>query len=294
MTFPELYRNPSKPVISFEIFPPKTPEGKGNLLSSLEVLAKLSPGFISVTYGAMGSTRGNSFEIASHIKDKLKIETASHLTCVGSSSAEIDLILKNLRERGIENIVALRGDPPDNRKKFTTAHGGYSHANELVEHIRGFESENRNGRFGVAVAGYPEKHIEAPSLEKDIENLAKKIHAGADTIITQLFYDNRFYFDYVKKVRRAGLENPVIPGLMPILSMRQVLKITSMCGTTVPESIMKRLEECERKNGDIGQVAIDICAEQAENLLSEGVPGIHFYVLNRASYVKSVLKRLGL
>lgn len=294
MNFSELYKNPSKPVISFEIFPPKTPGGKENLLRALEVLAKLSPGFISVTYGAMGSTRRNSFEIASHIKDRLGVETASHLTCVGSSRAEIDLILKNLRERCIENIVALRGDPPENQEPFTAAPGGYSHANELVEHIRGFERENRGGRFGVAVAGYPEKHIESPSFEEDIKNLSKKICAGADTIITQLFYDNRFYFDYVKKVRSAGIEKPVIPGLMPILSTRQVVKITSMCGTAIPQSVMRRLEECERKNGGTEQVATDICAEQAETLLSKGAPGIHFYVLNRASYVKAVLERLGL
>ncbi len=293
--FPELYEKEKKPVISFEIFPPKTPEGQKNLLFCLDELAGLSPQFISVTYGAMGTTRANSFEIASHIKDNLGILTASHLTCVGSSSADIDLILKDLRARGIRNIVALRGDPPGNRGQFIPFENGYSHANELVSHIRNFENQiPGTDSFGIAVAGYPEKHIEAGSMDEDIANLEKKTRAGADIIITQLFYDNNFYFDYVARVRERGIQALVIPGLMPILSTKQVLKIASMCGSAIPENVMKRLEESERKNGDCGDSGIEICAEQAEKLLSAGVPGIHFYLLNRSSHIKAIFKRLGL
>jgi len=295
MIFPEIYKKNRKPVISFEIFPPKTPEGKENLLNCLDELAELSPGFISVTYGAMGTTRKNSFEIASHIKDSLGIPTASHLTCVGSSSEDIDIILKDISARGIENIVALRGDPPGNREQFIPVNGGYSHANELVNHIRSFEKKNPGiNHFGIAVAGYPEKHIEAVSIEEDIENLAKKTHAGADIIITQMFYDNNFYFNYVARVRERGIQAPVIPGLMPILSTKQVVKIASMCGSTIPKNLMKSLEESERKNGDARDAGIEICAEQAENLLISGAPGNHFYLLNRSSHIKAVFKRLGL
>lgn len=291
MTFGELYGDGSKPVISFEIFPPKTPEGKSKLTQTLEELAKMRPAFISVTYGAMGTTREGSFEIASRIKG-MNVETASHLTCVGSSGEEINGILTDLKGRGIENIVALRGDPPAG-KRFVAAEGGYGHANELVEHIRRFEKQN-GGCFGVAVAGYPEKHIEAESMEKDMENLAQKVRAGADAVITQLFYDNSRYFDFVGMARGAGVQIPIVPGLMPILSSRQVVKITSMCGSSVPPDIMKRLERCESKGGDPADVGVDVCAQQAEELLAAGAPGIHFYVLNRASHVKSVLKRLGL
>ncbi len=295
MKFQDIYKNGKKPVISFEVFPAKTAEGKLNLFRTLDELARLDPGFISVTYGAMGTTRENSFEIASHIKNNLGIETASHLTCVGASGAEINSVLKDLRLRGIENIVALRGDPPEGNTSFVPAEGGYSHANELVSHIRRFEKEySPESRFGVAVAGYPEKHIEAPSMEEDIANLAKKARAGADITITQLFYNNSFYFDYTEKVRNSGVKIPIIPGLMPIISTRQVMKITSLCGSSVPDPVMKRLERCERKGADAGQVGIEVCAEQAEDLLSGGTPGIHFYVLNRASQIKSILKRLGI
>lgn len=292
MTFSELYKDGGgKPVISFEIFPPKTPEGLGKLMRTLDELAELRPAFISVTYGAMGTTREGSFEIASRIKS-MGIETASHLTCVGSSGAEIEGILSDLRERGIENIVALRGDPPAG-ERFVATEGGYGYANELVEHIRRFEKKN-GGRFGVAVAGYPEKHIEAASMEEDIKNLAQKVRAGADVVITQLFYDNTKYFEFTGRARDAGIQTPIIPGIMPILSSRQVVKITSMCGSSVPPEIMEQIERREKEGGNPATVGEDVCARQAEELLNAGAPGIHFYVLNRASHVKSVLKRLGL
>lgn len=292
--FSDLYKNGAEPVISFEVFPPGTPEGRKNLLRTLDELAELSPGFISVTYGAMGTTRENSFETASYIKNKLGVEPASHLTCVGASREETDAALTELRARGICNIVALRGDPPAGRTKFVPAAGGYSHANELVSHIRDFEKREPSGtRFGIAVAGYPEKHVEAPSMSADIENLGKKVRAGADITITQMFFDNSFYFDYARKVRDFGITTPVIPGLMPILSTRQIVKIASLCGSSIPDSVMRRLANCGNEGADAGRTGAEICAEQAEDLLRGGAPGIHFYVLNRASHVKSILKRLG-
>ena len=259
-------------------------------MRTLDELANLSPSFISVTYGAMGGTRENSFEIASHIKN-MGVETASHLTCVGSSGKEIQDILKDLRRRGVKNIVALRGDPPTSGEEFVATEGGYSYACELVEHIRRFDA---GAPFGVAVAGYPEKHPEAESMEKDIEHLAKKVRAGADIVITQLFYDNACYFNFVRMARNAGITSPIVPGLMPILSTRQVLKITSMCGSSIPPSVMDRLEKCEESDGDPADVGVDVCAKQAKELLKSGAPGIHFYILNKASHVREVLRRLKL
>lgn len=288
--FPELYKSSDKPVISFEVFPPKTPEGQKNLLHALDELAKLNPGFISVTYGAMGTSRERTFALASHIKNELGIEAASHLTCVGASKSDIDLMLAELCAHGIDNIVALRGDPAAGETVFTPVPGGYAHANELVSHIRRFGAK----RFGIAVAGYPEKHSEAPSMEADIANLKRKIRAGADAVITQLFYDNSFYFSYASSVKICGITDPIVPGLMPIRSLKQVVKITSICGSSIPKAVVKRLEECERKRGNPEQAGIEICVEQAAKLLDEGVPGIHFYVLNKSSQIKSILKRLGI
>ena len=192
MKFSEIYKNKNKSVISFEIFPPKTSNGLEKLKNTLNDLAALSPDFITVTYGAMGSTRDRTVEIANYIKNQLKIDTACHLTCVGSSRSEIDSILTKLKNYGIKNIVALRGDPPKGNSEFKATDNGYSHANELVEHIRSFEKEHKytkESRFGIAIAGYPEKHLEAPSFEIDLKNLKRKVDAGADVIITQLFFD---------------------------------------------------------------------------------------------------------
>lgn len=288
------YYSKGKPIISFEIFPPKTGEGMENLRKTLQELKSLSPGFITVTYGAMGSTRERTIEIASYIQNKMRINAACHLTCVNSSQEQITEMLIKIHKEGIRNIVALRGDPPKNTDKFQPLNNGYSHANQLVEHIRKFE-KNYLGKehwFGIAVAGYPEKHVEAPSLEKDIDNLKRKVEAGADIIITQLFFDNSYFFNYVEKVRSVGITIPIVPGLMPILSTKQIKKITAMCGSKIPLDLEKKLEEAGSNNELARKIGIEQCTKQAEELLKYGVPGIHFYVLNRASHVKEILNSL--
>ena len=294
MKFSDLYKNKNNPAISFEIFPPKTANGIENLKSVLRELSTLSPDFISVTYGAMGTTRDKTIEISNYIKNQLKIETACHLTCVGADRKEIDLFLTKVMTHGIDNIVALRGDPPAGEKNFVPPPDGYTYANELVHHIRGFEKRNTkfNIDFGIAIAGYPEKHLEAPNFEIDLENLKRKVDAGADIIITQLFFDNQHYYDYVKKVREVGIDIPIIPGLMPILSAKQIMKITNMCGTNFPDNLKNKLENSADNDAYAEELGIKQCIMQAKDLLENGVPGIHFYVLNKSAHIKRILSSL--
>lgn len=292
MKFLDIYKNKNQPVISFEIFPPKTSNGMEKLKTILNELVALSPDFITVTYGAMGTTRKKTVEIANYIKNQLKMETACHLTCVGSSSKEIDSILNKIHKYGIKNIVALRGDPPKGKSQFKPSKDGYSHANELVEHIRRFEKRNNypaESKFGIAIAGYPEKHLEAPSFEVDLKNLKKKVDAGADVIITQLFFDNRYYFDFVDKVRNEGINIPVIPGLMPILSVNQIKKITTMCGSTIPDNLINKLNNASDNDAYAEEIGINQCIEQSKELLKNGAPGIHYYVLNKSYHIKRIL-----
>lgn len=282
-----------KPIVSFEIFPPKTEKGYDNLKNELSQLAALEPDFITVTYGAMGTTREKTLDIASLIKNDFGIESACHLTCVGATKAELDIILQNINNAGVRNIVALRGDPPEGEDSFVKPEDGYSYGNELVEHIRNFEERTPNvSRFGIAVAGYPEKHVEATELATDLENLKRKVDAGADVIITQLFFDNKFYFDYVKRVRDIGVTVPVIPGIMPILSAKQINRITSMCGTTIPVKLKEKLDAAINDDDKARNIGIELCIEQTKDLLSKGVPGIHFYVLNKSSHMIRIMDEL--
>ena len=294
MKFSEIYNNPDKPVISFEIFPPKTANGIEKLKTVLTELSTLSPDFISVTYGAMGSTRDRTIDISNYIKHQLNIESASHLTCVGADRKEIDRFLTNIMTKGINNIVALRGDPPAGEKNFIAPEDGYSYANELVHHIRGFEERNTkfNINFGIAIAGYPEKHLEAPDMKTDLENLKRKVDAGADIIITQLFFDNSHYYDFVRKVRNIGIDIPIIPGLMPILSAKQIYKITNMCGTIIPDNLINKLENSADNDAYAEELGIKQCIDQAKDLLENGVPGIHFYVLNKSAHIKRILNSI--
>lgn len=282
-----------KPIISFEIFPPKTEKGYDRLKSELSQLAALTPDFITVTYGAMGTTREKTLDIAALIKNHFGIESACHLTCVGATKSELDIILENINDAGLRNIVALRGDPPEGQQNFVKPEDGYSHGNELVEHIRKFEERTSStNHFGIAVAGYPEKHIEAKELATDLENLKRKVDAGADVIITQLFFDNKFYFDYVKRVRDIGVTVPIIPGIMPILSAKQINRITSMCGTSIPVKLKQQLDAAMDDDDKARNIGIELCIEQSKDLLSKGVPGIHFYVLNKSSHMIRIMDEL--
>jgi len=292
MRFPEYFKDGGKPIISFEIFPPKTDKGMGPLLEIIPELVALGPDYITVTYGAMGSTQHRTLEIASLIKNVYKMETACHLTCVGASRNELDEILRRISDSSIRNIVALRGDPPQGDKTFIPPSDGYAHANQLVEHIRRSESEKGQEPFGIAVAGYPEKHIEAPSMEIDIANLKRKVEAGGDIIITQLFFDNEFFFNFVERARTAGITVPIIPGLMPILSVKQIKRITSMCGSSIPHELQLELESAADDDEKASEIGIRQCIRQAKDLLSHGVSGIHFYVLNKSTHIRKIIEAL--
>lgn len=258
----------------------------------LPELIELRPDLMTVTYGALGSTRERTLEIASLIHNRYGLETACHLTCVGSSRAELDRILQNIYSAGIRNIVALRGDPPQGETQFVPPADGCRHASELVEHIRLFEAKNGYGRFGIAVAGYPEKHIEAPDMETDLRNLKRKVEAGSDVVITQLFYDNDYYFRFVESVRAMGITLPVVPGLLPIVSVKQILRITSMCGSSIPAGLREQLELAKDDDAAAEDIGVRHCVAQARGLLEHGVPGIHFYVLNKSSHMKRIMQQL--
>ena len=294
MLFPDYYNNKENhPVISFEIFPPKTQKGMDNLQNELSQLVILNPDFITVTYGAMGTTREKTLDIASQIKNHFGVESACHLTCVGATKNELDNIIQNIHDAGVTNIVALRGDPPEGENAFIQPEDGYSYGNELVDHIRNFEDRaGNNNHFGIAVAGYPEKHIEAPELDTDLANLKRKVDAGADIIITQLFFNNDFYYDYIKKVRDIGITVPIVPGIMPILSSKQIKRITSMCGTSIPKELKDKLDAAVDDDDKARDIGIEQCIKQSKDLLAHGVPGIHFYVLNKSGHMKRIMEAL--
>lgn len=285
MKFPAYYAA-SGPVISFELFPPRTETAAAELEARLPQLVALRPAFITVTYGALGSTRERTLDIATRVKKQFGMETAHHLTCVGSTPEDIDRLLERIRDTGIENIVALRGDPPRGETHFVPPPGGYSYACQLVEHIRRF------GGFGIAVAGYPEKHLEAPDMESDLRHLKRKVEAGADAVITQLFYENTFYFRFVQECREMDLQVPIVPGLLPILNTEQIKRIISLCGSSIPARLAHRLEEAGPDLDRVRAVGIQHTVEQAQELLERGAPGIHFYVLNQSFHIAEIMSRI--
>ena len=292
MLFKEHYKVKDKPVISFEIFPPRTDEGLKKLRDkTLPELIDLNPSFITVTYGAMGTSRDKTIEIASFIKNDLSTETACHLTCVGSTKQDIDQILQTITNNNIRNIVAIRGDTPQDGNALKNNKESYKYANELVSHIREFQNTN-NLEFGIAVAGYPEKHLEASTMESDIENLKNKINAGSDIIITQLFFINKYFYDFLNITKSEEIDIPVIPGLMPILSSKQIQRISCMCGSKIPDYLKYDLDEASGDDKKAKKIGIDQCIIQANDLLGSGVAGIHFYVLNHSEHIKEIINQL--
>ena len=290
MNFADTYQEFAavRPVFSFEVFPPRTDKAMGKFGGIVTDLLELRPDFVTCTYGAMGSTRDKTIEIAGGVKADYGIDTACHLTCVGSAKADIDAILDDIAAAGVDNIVALRGDPPQGETAFKPVEGGYGHAIELVQHIRA------RGGFGVAVAGYPEKHLEASDLDTDLVFLKEKVDAGADVVITQLFYDNTSFFEFVDKARALGITCPIVPGIMPILSGKQIQRITSMCGASIPRALLEELKAVGDDTDASVEVGIRQAVDQVRELLDADVAGIHFYVLNRAGPMRQIFERLGL
>jgi methylenetetrahydrofolate reductase (NADPH) len=288
----EIMAQASRPVFSFELFPPKTQAGLVRLIRILPGLDALHPDYMTVTYGAMGTTRVNTLEIASHIMYRYAIPAVCHLTCVGSSRAELDEILHRIHNAGIRNIMALRGDPPLGETRFVPPPDGCAHANELVKHINSFTLRNRGEPFGIAVAGYPEKHPEAPDMETDLDHLKRKVDAGAHVIVTQLFFNNRHYFDFVTRARAKGIRVPIIPGLMPPQSAPQIRRMTRFCKTDLPVEMMRELEAAGDNEENGCEVGVRWTIEQANELLRSGAPGIHFYVLNQFESIRRICEKL--
>ena len=279
--------NPSDPCFSFEFFPPKSDEGVNNLLKTLAELAPLEPGFVSVTYGAGGSTRDKTVELVSRIKRETGIEAMAHLTCVGHTREELRDMLRRLAEAKVDNVLALRGDPPQGQTTFEPVEGGFRHATELVRFIR---EEDFN--FCLGGACYPEGHVETVSRDEDLRHLKAKVDAGLDFVVTQLFFDNAFYFDFVERARRIGINIPIVPGIMPITNFEQVHRFTRMCGATVPMRLGLQLERVKDQPEAVMQLGVAHATVQCMELLSRGVPGIHFYTLNKSPATRMIVSAL--
>ena len=281
------------PSISFEFFPPKTDEAAAQLERTIAELAGLNPSFVSVTYGAGGSTREKTLDIVSRIKQGTGIEAMAHLTCVGSTREELNQVVDRLVEAGVQNVLALRGDPPKGQTAFTPTEGGFRYATELVEFIRAAHGSN----LCVGGAAYPEKHIESGNPAVDLDHLKRKVDAGVDFLITQLFFDNRHYWEFLDRARAAGIHVPIIPGIMPITNASSLERLTVSCGTTLP---FKLAAEINRRRDDpnaVMQLGVAHATGQCIDLLTGGAPGIHFYTLNRSTATKdiySALRTIGL
>lgn len=283
MTFATAY-GPKTFGLSFELFPPKTPKGEEALMRHVRRLMEFRPKVITCTYGAGGSTQEKTLEVVTRIRRELPVSVATHLTCVGRTSDQLRAYVQQAAERGVENVVALRGDPPKGETEFRHTPGGYHYANELVAMIReGFPS------MSVAVAGYPETHREAPSPQADLENLKRKVDAGADVVITQLYYDNADFYRFRDRCDEIGLTVPIVPGLMPITNTRMIKKITSLCAARLPHELVSRLEEAGEDEQAQVDVGVEFATRQTAELLEAGVPGIHFYVLNKSEATSRVL-----
>ncbi len=276
--------NKQKPGLSFELYPPKTDEGVELLLDAVSELIEFSPDFFTCTYGAGGSTRDRTLQILSEVKSRFCIPIASHLTCVGSTVEQLRGYLQAAIAQGTEHIVALRGDPPKGQTEFHQTEGGLKYANELVSLIR-----SEFPQLGIAVAGYPEVHQEAPSAEVDLENLRRKVDAGADVIVTQLFYINDDFYRFRDSCVAAGIRIPIVPGILPVTNLSQIQRIASLCGAKLPQSFVDRLGENSEPNWQFA-AGVEFAQLQVAELLKNGVPGVHFYVLNKSQATAEVLK----
>jgi methylenetetrahydrofolate reductase (NADPH) len=278
---------PNRLALSFELFPPKTAAGEEALFTHVAQLIAFRPSFITCTYGAGGSTRGKTLEIVTRVKNRFQLPVASHLTCVGSTTDQLRAYLADAQSRGVDYVVALRGDPPQGDSTFRPVPGGLRYASELVALVR-----SEFPGFGIAVAGYPEKHREAPSLEVDLENLRRKVDCGADMVITQLFYNNADFFRFRERCQQLGIRVPIVPGILPVTNLSQIQRITSLCGAVLPGEFLVRLAEREDEEWQF-QVGVEFATRQVRGLIEAGIPGIHFYVLNRSQATSAVLQAVG-
>ena len=275
-------------VLSFEVFPPKREGNLESLYVTITELGELKPDFISVTYGAGGSTREKTIEISSRVKNGFNLEVLAHLTCVQSTKDDIAGILDLLKEENVENILALRGDPPEGTERFMKTEGGFEYANELVQFIK------TRDNFSVGVAGYPEGHIEAPNLKTDMINLKRKVDAGADFIITQLFFNNDAFYNFRDYAMALGIDIPILPGIFPILNYNQIIKIASLAGVRIPPRLGEKVEKNKDKPQEVEKYGIEYAIIQVDNLIKNGIAGLHLYCMNKSHPVKKILAELSL
>src|SRR3954462_14056915 len=290
MRIDERIASGAEPAFSFEFFPPKTDEGEANLANALQELARLEPSFVSVTYGAGGTPaqRDKTIDIVSRIKADHGLEAMAHFTCVGATVEDLRAMLDTMRDAGIENVLALRGDPPAgvDASEWVAAEGGLRYSRELIELIRA------DYDFAVGAACFPEGHLAAESAESDLRYAREKVDAGARFLITQLFFDNQLYYDFVARARDAGIDVPIIPGIMPITDVGQIKRFTSMCGTTIPDALLHELELRADQPETVAEMGVAYATLQCADLLANGAPGIHFYTLNQSHSTRAILGAL--
>jgi methylenetetrahydrofolate reductase (NADPH) len=275
-----------EPTFSFEFFPPRTDEGIRALFDTVSALRPLEPSFVSITYGAGGSTRTRTIELVTRIKAELAVEAMAHLTCVGATRTEIGEVLNQLKVAGIENVLCLRGDPPKGQGAFVPVEGGFRYANELTAYA------SQGWPFCIGGAGYPERHPESSDRYSDLLNLKRKVDAGASFVITQLFFDNSYYFEFVAQARRLGITVPIIPGVMPITNVEQIERFTSLCGASIPDRLRRELASRRSDPGAALELGVAYATLQCADLLRNGAPGIHFYTLNKSSATRAILAAL--
>jgi methylenetetrahydrofolate reductase (NADPH) len=290
MRIDERIASEPEPSFSFEFFPPRTDEGERNLGRALAELSRLQPTFVSVTYGAAGSTteKGKTIDIVRHLKRDYGMEAMAHFTCVNATTGELREMLDTMRDAGIENVLALRGDPPRGQEQWTATEGGLSYSRELIELIRDEYD------FAIGAACFPEVHIHAVDAESDLRYLKEKVDTGARFLITQLFFDNQSYYDFVARARDIGIDVPIIPGIMPITDFGQIKRITGMCGATIPDRLLRELELRGDQPGAVTDLGVAYATLQCADLLANGAPGIHFYTLNRSPATRAILSALRL
>jgi len=287
MRIADLYAAQEGPVLSLEFFTPKDEAGRRALWRAIERLLAIEPGFVSITCGAAGTTRERTADLAIEIQQTFRIPTMAHLVCTGTTKSELDATLRHMRAHGIDNVLALRGDPPRGNAAWKPVEGGFRYASELTGFVRTGYS------LGIGGACYPEKHHEAPSLEADIRNLKRKVEAGAEFLITQLFFDNDKYWSFVEAVRAEGIHVPIVPGIMPVLNLTNLHRIASLSpGTSVPDSLEAALRDAGDDEEAALQAGVDFAAGQCRSLLSGGAPGLHFYTLNRSKATLRTVSQL--
>jgi methylenetetrahydrofolate reductase (NADPH) len=288
MRIDEIIAADGDPVFSFEFFPPKTEDGERNLYDALEALRALEPAFVSVTWGAGGSTREKTIEIVTRIRETHDLEAMAHFTCVGATVEDLHAALRQMRDAGIDNVLTLRGDPPRGQDRFVATEGGLSYASELTT-LAAADYD-----FCLVGACYPEVHPEAPDRETDLANLRAKVDAGVRVLVTQLFFDNEAYFRFVDDARAAGIDLPIVAGIMPITNAEQIKRFTSLCGATIPAPLLDALDQRRDDPAAVVDLGVAYATLQCAELLARGAPGIHFYTLNRSPATRAILSALRL